>query len=172
MKSKSSKANAASFKLSAVAGMLFAFLLLLSPLAAHAQSYAGSVRGTVTDPSGAAVAGAMVTLRDTGTSATLETKTTDLGAYSFPTVTVGTYQLTIKATNFKEYVAKSVEVHVSTATEVNARLELGASFLIVRFVLIGTKKSPAHKTSGLYESQDEAVRPLRSTFFWTDSAVR
>jgi Carboxypeptidase regulatory-like domain len=127
MKSKSSKANAASFKLSAVAGMLFAFLLLLSPLAAHAQSYAGSVRGTVTDPSGAAVAGAMVTLRDTGTSATLETKTTDLGAYSFPTVTVGTYQLTIKAANFKEYVAKSVEVHVSTATEVNARLELGAS---------------------------------------------
>src|SRR5438128_2440558 len=127
MKSKSSKAKAASFTLSAVAGMLLAFLLLLSPLAAHAQSYAGSVRGTVTDPSGAAIAGAMVTLRDVGTNATLETKTTDLGAYSFPTVNVGTYQVTIKAGNFKEFVVKSVEVHVSTSTEVNARLEMGAS---------------------------------------------
>jgi hypothetical protein len=125
MKSKSSKANAASF--SAVAGMFFAFLLLLSPLAAHAQSYAGSVRGTVTDPSGAAVPGAIVTLRDTGTSATQETKTTDLGAYSFPVVNVGTYEIKIKAGSFKEFVVKSVEVHVSTPAEVNARLEMGAS---------------------------------------------
>lgn len=127
MKSKSSKANAASITLSAVAGVLLALLLLLSPLAAHAQSYAGSVRGTVTDPSGAAIAGAMVTLRDVGTNATQETKTTDLGAYSFPTVNVGTYEVRIKAGNFKEFVVKSVEVHVSTSTEVNAHLEMGAS---------------------------------------------
>src|SRR6266404_1946440 len=127
MKSKSSKANAASFTLGAVAGMFFAFLLLLSPLSAHAQNYAGSVRGTVTDPSGAAIAGAMVTLRDVGTNATLETKTTDTGAYSFPVVNVGTYEVKIKAGNFKEFVVKSVEVHVSTSTEVNARLEMGAS---------------------------------------------
>src|SRR6266478_8689833 len=127
MKSKSSKANAASFTLGAVAGMSFAFLLLLSPPSAHAQNYAGSVRGTVTDPSGAAIAGAMVTLRDVGTNATLETKTTDTGAYSFPVVNVGTYEVKIKAGNFKEFVVKSVEVHVSTSTEVNARLEMGAS---------------------------------------------
>jgi len=109
MKSKSSKANAASFTLGAVAGMFFAFLLLLSPLSAHAQNYAGSVRGTVTDPSGAAIAGAMVTLRDVGTNATLETKTTDTGAYSFPVVNVGTYEVKIKAGNFKEFVVKALK---------------------------------------------------------------
>src|SRR5438128_10911013 len=110
MKSKSSKAKAASFTLSAVAGMLLAFLLLLSPLAAHAQSYAGSVRGTATDPSGAAIAGAMVTLRDVGTNATLETKTTDLGAYSSPTVNGRTYQVPLNAGHFKHVAVKRIKV--------------------------------------------------------------
>jgi len=102
-------------------------LLLAIPFAAHAQSYAGSVRGTVTDPTGAAVAGATVALRNLGTNESSTTTTTSLGAYSFPVVDVGAYEVTIKATSFKEYIAKDVEVHVSTVTEVNAKLELGAS---------------------------------------------
>ena len=131
MKSQNYKANTAGGMLSVVAGMLLAFALLLSPLAVHAQNYAGSVNGTVTDPSGAAVAGATVTLRNVGTNATSQTTTTDLGAYSFPAVDVGRYEVTVKAGSFKEFVAKGVEVHVSTSTEVNAKLELGASSDIV-----------------------------------------
>jgi hypothetical protein len=114
-----------------VAGILTAFFLLLAPIAVHAQNYAGSVHGTVTDPQGGSVAGADVSLRDVGTNATTTTTTTDLGAYSFPTVDVGTYEVTIKSPSFKEYVARNVEVHVSTAAEVNAKLELGASNEIV-----------------------------------------
>jgi hypothetical protein len=131
MKIKNESAITAGGLLSLGVGILVALLLVLSPMAASAQNYAGSVRGTVTDPSGAAIAGAAVTLRDVGTNATLEATTTDLGAYSFPVVNVGSYEVRIKAANFKEYVAKSVEVHVSTSTEVNARLELGASTDIV-----------------------------------------
>jgi Carboxypeptidase regulatory-like domain/TonB-dependent Receptor Plug Domain len=102
-------------------------LLLAIPFAAHAQNYAGSVRGTVTDPSGAAVAGATVALRNVGTNETSTTTTNSSGAYSFPAVNVGAYEVTVKATSFKEYIAKDVEVHVSTPTEVNAQLSLGAS---------------------------------------------
>jgi len=131
MKNQNCKANIAGGMLSVVAGMLIAFALLLSPLAAHAQNYAGSVRGTVTDPSGAAVAGAEVTLRNVGTNATSTATTTDLGAFSFPAVDVGTYEVAIKAGSFKESVTKSVEVHVSTTTEVNAKLELGSSSDVV-----------------------------------------
>ena len=102
-------------------------LLLAIPFAANAQNYAGSVRGTVTDPSGAAVAGATVTLRDIGTNATLQATTSELGVYSFPAVNVGVYEVTVKAASFKEFLAKNVEVHVSTVAEVNAKLELGAA---------------------------------------------
>src|SRR6266481_4440801 len=125
--SQNCKKNHASGMLSVVAGMLIALLLLLSPVAAHAQNYAGSVRGTITDPSGAAVVGATVTLRDVGTNATLQATTTELGAYSFPAVSVGVYEVIVKAGSFKEFLARNVEVHVSTATEVTAKLELGAS---------------------------------------------
>jgi len=112
---------------SIVTGTLFAFLLMFAPVATHAQSYAGSVNGTVTDPSGAAVVGADVSLRNVGTNAEQHTTTTDLGAYSFPTVDVGVYEVSIKAGGFKEYVAKNVEVHVSTVAEINAKLTLGAA---------------------------------------------
>lgn len=127
MKIQNRKTNAASGLLSVVAGTLIAFLLLLTPQAAQAQNYAGSVRGTVTDPSGAAVAGATVTLRNVGTNETFTATTTTMGSYSFPVVNVGTYEVTVKAASFKESVTKSVEVHVSTSTEVNAQLVLGAS---------------------------------------------
>ena len=74
----------------ALAGVLLVLLLLLSPFAVYAQNYAGAVRGTVTDPSGAAIAGATVTLRDVGTNATTETTTTDTGGFTFGNVSVGT----------------------------------------------------------------------------------
>jgi hypothetical protein len=110
-----------------VCATLVAGLLLLSPIAAYGQNYAGSVRGTVTDPSGAAVPGASVTLRDVATNATSKATTTDLGAFSFPVVNVGTYEVTINAPSFRAFVAKNVEVHVSTPTELNAKLEVGAA---------------------------------------------
>ncbi len=128
---QNSKTNHASGMLTVLAGMLMALLLLLSPLAAHAQNYAGSVRGTVMDPSGAAVVGAMVSLRDVGTNASSQATTTELGAFSFPAVNVGVYEVTVKAGSFKEFLARNVEVHVSTATEVTAKLELGASNEVV-----------------------------------------
>jgi len=131
MKIQNQQANAGKWMLSVVAGMLIAFLLMLSPIAANAQNYAGSVRGTVTDPSGGAVAGATVTLKNTNKNVSLEATTTDLGAYSFPVVDVGTYELTVKAGSFKEFVAKNVEVHVSTVAEINAKLALGANTDIV-----------------------------------------
>jgi hypothetical protein len=127
MKTLINNANAPSRLLSVLAGVLVVFALLLSPRAASAQNYAGSVRGTVTDPAGAAVAGATVTLRDVGTNSTSQTKTTEQGDYAFPVVSVGVYEVTVKQGSFKEFIAKGVEVHVSTATEVNAKLELGSS---------------------------------------------
>ena len=106
-------------------------LLLAIPYAAQAQQYAGTVTGTVTDPSGAAVAGAEVSVINAGMGVTLTTTTSEQGVFSFAQLTAGTYEIHVKHASFKEFVAKSVEVHVSTVTEVNAKLELGAATEVV-----------------------------------------
>ncbi|HWY44492.1 MAG TPA: carboxypeptidase regulatory-like domain-containing protein [Candidatus Sulfotelmatobacter sp.] len=107
---------------------LFLFCLAIAnPASLFAQNYNGSVSGTVTDPSGAAVAGATVSIINPGTNASYSATTTDLGAYSVPNLPVGRYEVRIRAGNFKEYVAKNVEVHTSSVTEVNAQLAMGAA---------------------------------------------
>jgi hypothetical protein len=111
-----------------VAAVLFpAVLFLCTPFVLFAQSYSGSIVGTVTDPSGGAVAGASVTVTNAGTDAVFVAKTSDLGAYSVPQLPVGRYEVVIQVPSFKRYVAKDVEVHTSTITEVNAQLILGTS---------------------------------------------
>jgi hypothetical protein len=102
-------------------------LVLAIPFAAHAQQYSGSIVGTVTDPSGAAIAGASVTAINAGTNAKYTTTTSDLGAYTFAQLPVGVYEVHIKQGSFKESIIKDVEVHVSTPTEANATLQLGAA---------------------------------------------
>src|SRR5882672_2147759 len=107
---------------------LFLFCLAIAnPPPLFAQNYNGSVSGTVTDPSGAAVAGAAVSIINPGTNASYSATTTDLGAYSVPNLPVGRYEVRIRAGNFKEYVAKNLEVHTSSVTEVNAQLAMGAA---------------------------------------------
>lgn len=102
-------------------------LVLAIPFAAHAQQYSGSITGTVVDPSGAAIAGASVTAINAGTNAKYSTTTSDLGAYTFAQLPVGVYEIHVKQGSFKESIVKDAEVHVSTPTEVNVTLQLGAA---------------------------------------------
>ncbi|MGC1687212.1 MAG: carboxypeptidase-like regulatory domain-containing protein, partial [Candidatus Acidiferrales bacterium] len=68
-------------------------LALLAPLATRAQNYNGSITGIVSDPSGASVAGATVTVINKGTNETATAKTTDLGAFTFEQLPVGNYEV-------------------------------------------------------------------------------
>ena len=108
----------------ALLGLLFVALAV--PFAAHAQQYSGTITGTVTDPAGAAVSGAAVSYTNIGTNATDSTTTSELGAFTFAQLPVGVYNIEIKQAGFKEFVAKNVEVHTSTTTEMNAHLTVGA----------------------------------------------
>jgi hypothetical protein len=105
---------------------MIGMLLLLSPLASRAQTYYGTIVGNVTDATGAAVPGAKVTVRNTGTNSTFTATTSGHGSYSVPQLAVGTYEVHVAAGNFKEFISTGVEVHVSTTTEVNAPLEVGS----------------------------------------------
>jgi len=125
MKIQMTEGKAARF----VFGALFCLVLLVlaAPVAVNAQQYSGTITGTVTDPSGSAIAGAAVTATNTGTAASYSTTTSEQGVYSFAQLPVGVYDISVKQGSFKEFVAKAAEVHVSTSTEVNVKLELGAA---------------------------------------------
>ncbi len=110
-----------------LAALCMIALLLSSPGAVKAQIYSGSINGTVTDSTGAVVSGATVTVKNNGNGASFTTATSDMGNFAIEQLQLGTYTLTVKQTGFKDFVAAGVEVHTSSVTTVNAKLELGSA---------------------------------------------
>jgi hypothetical protein len=106
---------------------LFAIVcLLISPLAG-AQSTAGRVRGTLTDASGGAVAGAGVTLVNVATNVTREATTGATGEFLFLEVPVGTYEIDINQPGFKKFVRKDIVVDLNAVVNVDISLQVGGS---------------------------------------------
>ena len=107
--------------------LVLSLLMLAVPLAMQAQQYSGTITGTVTDSTGASVPGATVTATNTGTGAVYNATTSDQGVYVFAQLPVGTYEVDVKKASFKAFVAKNVEVHTSTSTDISAKLDIGAA---------------------------------------------
>jgi hypothetical protein len=106
--------------------VLLLALLLAIPFAMQAQQYSGTITGTVTDTSGAAISGATVTVTNTATNASYTAKTNNSGSYTVAQLPVGSYTMQVEQAGFKTFVATLAEVHVSTITTVDAKLEIGA----------------------------------------------
>jgi Carboxypeptidase regulatory-like domain len=99
------------------------FMALIPP--AYAQKTDGDIRGLVTDPSGAAVADAEVTARNTGTDLTRTVKSNSLGEFAITDLPIGTYTVLVKKSGFKEFRTKDVQLHVYDVAQVNAQLQVG-----------------------------------------------
>jgi hypothetical protein len=100
-------------------------LCICAPL--FAQKYTGTITGTVTDPQGAVVSGAQVTITNQGTGEARNVTTNASGAFVVPELPVGTYTINVKSPNFKEFIAKDVELHASSTATVNAALVVGGT---------------------------------------------
>jgi hypothetical protein len=92
----------------------------------HAQTTNGSIDGSVTDVSGAAVPGASVTVRNMDTGLTQKTNTTDAGIYSVPNLPPGRYAVTVEAANLKKLTQEGITVATGTATALNVTMQVGA----------------------------------------------
>jgi hypothetical protein len=92
----------------------------------HAQTDTGGVTGTVTDSTGAVVAGAQLTLTNDGTGILQQTQSTSTGTYSFSGVRAGSYTLKVEAQGFQLYIAKGLEVHIQNIMTLDAKLTTGA----------------------------------------------
>jgi len=93
--------------------------------AGWAQQGRGTILGTVADSSGAAVAGARVSIVNTETNTAVGTQTNSDGNYTSPALIVGDYQVTVEHAGFKKTVRTGIRLQVDQRAEVNLQLELG-----------------------------------------------
>src|SRR5215470_14110578 len=106
------------------------FSLLLPSTFAQTTISTGSIQGTVTDPSGAVVGGAKVTIRNKGTGGGLATVTNSSGTYASGALIPGEYTVRIESKGFKTQEIPVV-VQVNTTSNGNATLTVGQSAQVV-----------------------------------------
>ena len=105
--------------------MAVAVLFLAGSWSLQAQQVFGSIIGTVTDPSGSAVANAKVTITDVNKNTSFEVTTNDSGEYTKGQLIPGTYRVTIEASGFNKVVSNDLTVQVDQATQFNASMQVG-----------------------------------------------
>ena len=111
---------------------LVVVLGVASVLPAWAQSIStGTVAGSVTDPSGAVVAGATVTVTDTATNVSRTTNTNAAGRYIFVDVTPGIYNIAVSKQGFATTKAEHQEVQVGSNVTLNLALSVGGASVVV-----------------------------------------
>ena len=111
-------------------------------LIALGQTTTGSIVGTVTDPSGAAVTGATITLTSTETGEARSATTDASGNYQFVLLPPGLYKIDMEGTGFKHYTHDQIVVQVDQVFRVNATMEVGA----VNQQVVVTSQAPMMQT--------------------------
>ena len=114
------------FKLLVSNSILLVLILLFAPLPAKAQmGGTGTIQGTVTDPTGAVIPGATVSVTSNATNATLNEQTTGDGFYSISPLNPGDYTVTCTAPHFEKLVQSNVHVNGMQVLGLNMELKIG-----------------------------------------------
>src|SRR5579862_6125161 len=147
-----------------ILGLVLCLIASFSPLSA--QTTAGSIVGTVTDPSGAVIAGANITITNMGTNIAVKTTTDTAGEFVVTPLEVGKYSVSVEATGFKRSVRSDIQVNVQDRVRVDSKLEVGQ----VTDTVEVAAAAPILETDTSYlgevvESQRIVDLPLNGRFF-------
>src|SRR3989337_1307876 len=100
-------------------------VFLLMSISLAAQTFRGTILGTVTDPTGALVPEARVTVKNLNTGLARETQTTNDGSYSVPELSIGPYSVTVEKEGFQTSVVDRVTVEGAAERRVDVSLQVG-----------------------------------------------
>jgi Carboxypeptidase regulatory-like domain/TonB dependent receptor len=145
--------------------------LILFTMVAFAQSDRGTITGTVTDPSSAAVANAKVAVRNGDNGSTFNAVTTSTGSFTIPSVPSGKYNVAVSAPGFKTADANGVEVRLDQTVKVDITLEIGQSTETISV----TAAADLLKTNNAEQSMNisgEKVNDLPLNFTAGSGAIR
>ncbi|HXK06726.1 MAG TPA: TonB-dependent receptor [Verrucomicrobiae bacterium] len=117
--------------LSAVWSLRLAVAVFACAPIAFSQGNTSRLDGTVTDPAGAAVPGAEVTVTNLATDQVFKAVTDDHGEWALPSMAAAQYKIRVAKTGFKVGEAPQIEVNAGVPASVNIRLEIGAATEVV-----------------------------------------
>ena len=104
---------------------LLVVFVLLSTAMLVGQTFRGTILGTVSDPSGAVVAGATVKVRNVDTGLERTTTTSADGSYAVPELPIGSYSVTVSLAGFQTAITSDVDVNVATERRVDVAFKTG-----------------------------------------------
>ena len=133
------------------------FVFLFASVQVRAQYEDGSLVGTIRDSSGAIVANASVSITNTATGITSQTRTNGQGDYDVPSLRVGVYTITASAPGFASAEAKDITVSVGGRERIDLSLKVGAEATSVEVtgvaLQVETESSQRDQTITNYQSE-------------------
>ncbi len=110
-----------------LSGAILALALMMTSQRGVAQTFSASIAGTVTDPSGAMVAGADLQLLNLATKDIRHDKSGSNGNYTFTNLLPGTYEITATAAGFEKFLQSGMILRANTAATVDISLKVGTT---------------------------------------------
>jgi len=110
---------------------LVVLAIVVLTISALAQVQNGQFTGIVTDPSGAAISNAKVTVLNTATNFTVTNTTNDSGLYTAKELPVGPYKITVEAPGFKTSANTDLTINAGTIQRIDFKMQLGQTREVV-----------------------------------------
>src|SRR5690348_9076752 len=102
-------------------------VVFLCCAAVFAQTDRGTITGTITDPAGAVVAGAVIEAKNDATGAVFQVASTSTGNYTLSQLPAADYEMTIAVPGFKKFVRQNITVQVAGTLRIDVTLEVGSA---------------------------------------------
>jgi hypothetical protein len=140
------------------------FISLLS-LTVSAQTFRGTILGTVTDPNGALVAGAKVTVKNANTGLERSTTTDEAGNYTVAELPVGLYEVRVDQTGFAAATVTNVIVEVANERRVDVALALASSETTILVATDEQVQTTSNTLGGTITTKVAADMPINGRDF-------
>ncbi len=155
-------------------GLIFALifaLVFLASIPMYSQVVGGTILGTITDPTGAAIPSTKIVIKNVATGVITTVTTNAQGIYNAPNLLPGTYEATISAAGFESVVQSGIALAVGGQQVLNVTMKVGEVTQRVEVSEIAPDVQLASSTiSGVIDSNTVLQLPLNGRS-WTDLAT-
>ena len=153
--------NSRSIAISGMIVLLFAFLASVSTPAAMAQTFRGSIQGTIMDSSGAAVPGAQVKVFSASTGLQRTLTANEQGEYVASELPLGTYSVTVEKKGFRTTTLTQIPVSVGSPTRADVKLAAGAVSEVIEVnASVPMVETASNTMGGTIEAVEAAELPI------------